>query len=346
MPPGGTPNLASATSGSYSVALNATTNTTLTLPKEGTLASIPAAKTYSINHEGSGNFPDLRSALSSLIYNDPVNGVNLNLDAGTHNYSSLLYIGRNQFKGVWINGATPIITSLTSVASSSGSAGAWSLTLNVASTAGITTGMYAAIYGSSGGTNPTYLEGLFPIIAVGTGTITVSTTHRYSVAPSGAVTATVAVLSTILKFTGCDGFDIWDGASALNMGNVAIVGDGTAGKIGLNVQDLGRLNMGGVVGVCGFGGYNVYSNLNAEINGATLVCSSSNSIGIYADTGARFEFYGEIVSSGNASTGVVASGCSFIRGNGNNNTISGLCSTGNGGDGLFIDKNSVVDATV
>ena len=92
---------------------------------------------------------------------------------------------------------------------------------------------------------------------------------------TGAAAATLVVLPTVLKFSGCDGFDIWDGASAINMQNVCIVGDGTAGKNGISLQDLGRLNFSGVLAIAGFGGYGLYANLNSECNGGSCSCAAA-----------------------------------------------------------------------
>ena len=337
-------NLASqAISGSYTVALNATANTSATLPKEGQILTGVSGKTYSIKHDGSGDFTNLNTALAYLTYAQPLGGATLNLDAGIHNYSSVVYVGQNCFKATSINGATPISTTVTSVASSSGSAGAWSLVLNVGSTAGISTGMYAAIYNASGGTNPTYLEGAWPITAVGSGTITVSTTHRASAAPSGAATATLVVMPTVLTFAGCDGFEIWDGASAINMQNVCIVGNGTAGTSGISLQDLGRLNLSGVMAIAGFGGYGLYANLNSECNGVTLLCSGNGQFGIALDSHAILDISNEIVASGNGNAGIYASGYSLVRAAGASTTYT-LTTSGNVGDGAYMFSGGVLDA--
>ena len=335
-----TANLASTASGSYTVALNATANSTLLLPKEGTLLSALGNKTYSIKHDGTGDFTDLNAALSYFQKAMPLGGAALNLDAGVHSYTATVYVGYNWFKGVNIQGVTPIATATTSIAGSSGSAGAWSLTLNVASTAGITTGMYAVISGASGGTNPTYVEGVWPVTAVGSGTITISTAHRSALVPSGAVAATVQVPPSILKFTGCDGFDIWDGASAINMGNVVIVGDGVSNTNGISLQDTGRLNAGGVIAIYGFGGYNFYANLNTECNttGALLVSSGSAKVGFFTDTGAIIDCDGEIIASGNGGAGIFMMGGSYVR----SQAANGILGSGNAGDGIFVTDNSVI----
>ncbi len=336
-------NLASqAISGSYTIALNATANTSATLPKEGQILTGVSGKNYNIYYNGSGDFADINAALAYLSYAQPLGGANLNLNAGTHSYSSTVYVGQNCFKSVSINGATPINTTVTSVASSTGSAGAWSLTLNVGSTAGIGTGMYAAIYNSSGGTNSTYLEGVWTITAVGSGTITISTTHRASAAPSGAATATLAVMPTVLKFSGCDGFDIWDGASAINLQNVCVVGNGTAGTSGVSLQDMGRLNFGGVLAIAGFGGYGFYANLNSEANGSTLLCSGNGQLGVALDSHAVLDVANEIVSSGNGAAGIYASGGSLVRSAGASTAYT-MTTSGNAGDGAYLFSGGVLD---
>lgn len=340
-----TVNLATqAVSGSYSVALNATGNSSLTLPASGTLLSGLNNQTYNIYHAGGGDFTDLNAAFTYLTKNLPIAGATINLDAGTHNYSVPVYVGFNWLKDVLIQGAAPVNVNLTSIASASGSAGNWAIVLNVSSTAGISVGNYAAIYGASGGTNPTYIEGIWPITAIGSGQITISTTHRNAAPPSGAVNASIAAMGTILKFTGCDGFDIWDGASAIQMSNLVIAGDGSAGHYGISLQDLGRINAGGIVGVSGFGGYNVYINLNSEFNSAGyLISSGSGSYGIYTDTGSVLDVAGEIVASGNATKGLFADAGSYVRGWGNSGAAQGITASGNGSDGSYVSGRAVVD---
>ena len=96
----GTVNLSSqAVSGSYTVALNATANTSLTLPATGTVFAYGPAATYNIYHAGGGNFTDLNAAFSYLKSNPPINGATIQLDAGTHNYSAPVYIGYNLVQG-------------------------------------------------------------------------------------------------------------------------------------------------------------------------------------------------------------------------------------------------------
>ncbi len=328
-----------AVSGAYSVALTASANTMLTLPKEGGVLTSVSGKTYSIKHDGTGDFADLKAALAYLEYVIPLGGAALSLDAGQHNYISPVYVGLNWFKATNIQGVAPVSANLTGIASSTGSPGAWSIVLNVSSTAGIGTGMYAAISGASGGTNPSYIEGVWLITNAGTGTITIASTHSAAAAPSGAVVASVGVLSTILKFTGCDGLQVWDGASAINVGNVVFVGDGSAHN-GISLQDLGRINASGIVAVTGFGGHGIYACLNSELNGPCLFSSGNGGNGFNIDSGSVIDLTGELVSSGNGGAGIWADGGACVRAQAN---PIGTVVSGNAGDGGYAINGAVID---
>ncbi len=299
-----------AVSGSYTVALNATANTNLSLPASGTVVSATAHKVYSIKHDGSGDFADINAALTALVNSAPVNGAVLSLDAGVHNYSALINMPNDFSSHISIYGQPPVQVNVTSVQSSSGSSGAYSVVLNVSSVAGISTANYALITSASGGTYPYLLEGCWPITNVDAvnSRITISLSVTYPSAPSGAIAATLNALQTVMKFTGCDGFHMWGGASVLNIGNVAIVGDrATAGTSGINLQDLGRGYIGGLVGVYGFG-IGVYINYNSQMNGGSTVAVSGSYTTAsggnwYLDTGAVVDL-AYAIGSGGLSGGV------------------------------------------
>ena len=147
-------------------------------------------------------------------------------------------------------------------------------------------------------------------------------------------------MQTIIKCTGCDGFDVWDGASAIQLKNLVIVGDGTTNANGISLQDLGRINLGGILAVYGFGSYNIYLNLNAEMNGGTcLLSSGSASHGIFTDSGTIIDAGGQIISSGNAAKGIFALAKGYVRAGG---TIDAV---GNAGDGFYAIDDGVIDVS-
>lgn len=148
--------------------------------------------------------------------------------------------------GIFIQGSAPITKSLTSIQSSAGGADNFSVVLNLNNITGLAIGDYAIITGVAGGTNPTYISGIFPITNVDAGNsrITVTSTHHYA-APSGNVTGTITVPKTIFSFVG-NGFVVYD-KTYLGLQDVIIVGDGTG--TGLDIQDTSRLATYGHVGL-------------------------------------------------------------------------------------------------
>lgn len=102
---------------------------------------------------------------------------------------------------------------ITSIASSSGSAGAWSVVLNVTSAAGTAIGDYLYINNPSGGTNASALIGCHRVTATGATTITVASKHK-TAAPSGAVTAEARLIKNVIRCNNCNGIEFSNGGFA------------------------------------------------------------------------------------------------------------------------------------
>jgi hypothetical protein len=265
---------------------------------------------YTVNHDGSGYFTDLNAAISyfskNLIDTSTNTGYTLQLDAATHNYSTFVETQSPFTKMVTVQGATPITTTMSSVVSSSGSSGNYSLVLQLASVAGIAVGQVCVVQSPSGGTNPSYLEGPWLITAVNASSnqITVTCKCRNATPPSGAISANITVLTSVINFSGCNGFEIFSGGSSLNLVNVAIVGNNSGSYSGIDLQDLGRVYINGVVAVMNFGGNNVFMNYNAEFNGdGYLYTSGAGADGIELTTGAVLDIHW-LTSNGNGGNGL------------------------------------------
>lgn len=276
-----------------------------------------------------GDFASVQGALAAVasLIPETGKGISINVGEGTFNSTSPILIDSGMAaKKIGITGVASAAT-IQSIQSSSGSAGAWSIVLNMANVTGITAGNVISCVTPTGGVNPTYLAGAFLITNVDSGNsqITITSKHRAAVAPSGAVTGAATILKSVLSFSGCDGIRVWNGASALNISNVAIVGGTTSN--GLSIQDLGRLWIGsGVVGVVGFS-IGVVCLYNSEVNDGVLVQSAAATNGLQVDSGSVVKCI-TLISSGNANNGIYATG-GFIQ------SGSATISTGNGNNGFY-----------
>lgn len=198
------------------------------------------------------------------------------------------------FDNAKIVGATPISLSITSVASSSGSAGAWSYVLNVASTVGLAVGQLVCVKAVTGGSNPNRLLGCHRITAIGSGQITVSVLTKSTSQASGAVTATATVLTTVLYTTTNSCILLWvqgrlgggrpspSSAPIKGVDNIGFSTTGTTGVIPILVTQ-GYLGVcGGTVGIYGpfYIGMQVSDGGQAIVTGSA--CNLYVSGGVYA----------------------------------------------------------------
>jgi hypothetical protein len=287
-------------------------NTVLTssgsAPQWGPLACVSVSKTIIVAPSG-GDFTTLAAALASLASTVIADGTEVTIQVNDGTYTSTSPILMDQVFGnnIQIVGQNTYAVNVTSIQSSSGSAGAWALVLNVSTVANVAVNDYIVLSAPSGGTLPSYLAGCFKITnvdAVNT-RITIASTHQNATAPSGSVAATGVVCKTIFAFTGCDGFRIWNGG-ALYMDKIVVVGDGTASTNGISLQDVGRVFVTTVVGVVGFGATNIFVNYNAELNSTgLLVASGAGADGFVVDSGGVLDVSAAI-ASGNGLDGVNA----------------------------------------
>lgn len=166
--------------------------------------------------------------------------------------------------------------SLTSIQSSSGSAGAWSVVLNVSSVANIITGDYVLITQSTGGTRPETIEGCWEVTNVDSGNtrITVSSSNKYASAPTGAVSGSVRVIKSILTVATNTRAVQVDNGNTIRIGNLVFVGDQSdhglfayrGSQIGMNVNS-------DPIGVSNFSS-GIYSHSNSTIQLGNYSCVS------------------------------------------------------------------------
>lgn len=182
-------------------------------------------------------------------------------------YTGLSVIAPSHKDGnkIFITGENYYDISMTSVQSSSGSTGAWSIVINVSDVSNIVTGDYVLITRSANGTYPHLIEGCWEVTNVDSGNtrITITNTTNYSSAPSGAVTADIRVIKTVLSFTS-DGIYI-DRNASINIGNVVLVGSGSgygifcSGSSNCSFKELTH-----PIGISNFN-YNIYNQNHSYI---------------------------------------------------------------------------------
>lgn len=287
-------------------AVDGTFSGVLTIPAGSlNLGNVPTVftsnTTYTVKTSG-GDFTTVAAAVASLGKSivDSSHAVTVVVDDG-------VWVQPTNLRGFYqsgygIRGAHTYTKTMSSVQSSSGSAGAYSIVINLDSVTNITTSDYVVISNPSGGSNPSYIAGVFPVTNVDAvnNRITITSMHLGSAAPSGAVTATVKVIKTILTFSGTDGIQLWE-HGYLALQDVVLVGNNTVGTAGISIQDSSRLYTTGTVGVTGFdlGGFLLY---NSEWNSGGVVALSGNNTGLDIDQESSFE--SALVSSGNTVTGI------------------------------------------
>lgn len=296
------------------------------------LASLSVSPSTTTKYIGpGGDYPNLTTALA--VVNEQVLpfGTNWNLvllDGQITEPGAVLYSveGGNN---VTISGQHVYNFTLSSIQGSSGAQGSWSYVLNLDSVANIAVGDYLTIPAPSGGTNPSYIAGVWPVTAVDgvNNRVTLATTSHSPTAASGAVTGTVTDMKSTVKFVNSDGFDIWGGGVTANLSNFNVVGDGTANHTGLSLQDGDRVYASGTLSVSGFGSVNVLSLYGSELNvDRALVSSSSGGQGVYANDGGIVNAP-TLVTSGNTSHGALADNGGIVD-------AATFVSSGNGADGL------------
>ena len=220
---------------------------------------------------------------------------------GSFPISSAIDLSHPCGRTMYFTGENTYAKTMSSVQSSSGSTGNWSVIINLNSVADITTADYALITAASGGTLPKYIEGCHAITNVDGGNvrITIASKHRAATSPSGAVAAAVVIVPTNITATGCAGFIPRGGMSLGLLSKIALVGDGTAGKFAIDVSYANaRAILGESVGISGWNqGLAAYDG--GVIQATPVVCVSGCAIGIAS-----------LKSSSISLTSPVISGCS------------------------------------
>ncbi len=279
--------------------------------------------TYTVKTSG-GDFTTIQSALDSLK-NTWINSdvaVTISVDAGTWVHTSPIVFRHPNGNRINIIGASQVSTAITSFQSSSGSAGNYSVTINVASTTNMAANDFVIIKSTTGTGEYPAVRGCWKILSIDSSTrLTVKNTYRKAAFPALTLTGgSVICEKTILQFNGCDG--LWIDGSAGHFYNLAIVGNGAGSCDGVNISQRGTYLGSGtiyfgegsqtyLVGINGFSRYGFANTSVADVWAMGLVISGSGSYGLYSYANARISGT-NVISSGNGSIGVYAADFSSI----------------------------------
>lgn len=238
---------------------------------------------------------------------------------------------------ITVSGETVLDRNITSVQSSSGLAGNYSVVFNINTASGVEIGDYAVVaYDAANGTNPSYACGCYEITNVDSinNRITINSKHAKG-APSGSVTASIKIFKTIINCS--DGFIQVGYGSTLNLGNFVIVGTSTTDH-GICAMDGGSLICSDTMGINGFC-YAVQSINSSYINFNYCGASNSSSAIVLSYSGSTVEIYRGVVSASKSDNGVMAYYGSVI-------SAKECVSTGNSsGNGYLVGYSSSINAT-
>jgi hypothetical protein len=221
---------------------------------------------------------------------------------GTYSYSAQQVWRHPDSPTCVIQGTNTYDKTMSSVVSSSGGAGAWSIVIQLNSVANIAVNDYIVMLSSSNGTNPRLMLGCHKVTNVDTGNVRITVTSRSlnAGAPSGAVTGTVTVLKSIFYSTVNGALVIY--GAVLTVQNMALVNSTNTnallvassysegriqGKVGLydtyiTTRNFGQWTIydnccasGGVFGVDVYGSGTVFIWGNTVVTGAAWGAISS-----------------------------------------------------------------------
>jgi hypothetical protein len=321
---------AGAISLSTTVVENIAVNTTLTVKASG------------------GDFTSVSAALASLKSKriSPDAAVTISVDPGTFTATAAVYFAHPNGDRINVVGSAPVSTTITSFASQSGSAGNYTVILNVTSTTGMAIGDYVIVRGTTGTGEHRAVMGVWEVTDVPSPTqLTMKNTYRKAAWPALTLTGgNVHCLKTILKFNGSDGFQIAGPAGRIY--NLAIVGNGTSYD-GVNISQHGTFHGDHVVyfgdpagnyaiGINGFGRYGFANTSSAEPWFMYGAASNCGSYGFYNYSDAR-QVSTAIIASGNANIGIYATDGAWI-------TATNSFAIGNGTSGFYANLRAAINA--
>ncbi|MGU3476382.1 hypothetical protein [Methylobacterium sp. D48H] len=298
----------------------------------GRIARQPTNLTVSV--PGTAATPQAGVDLCSILAIDRTATCTVQI-AGGASTSSQITVRSPYGDRIVIAGATPSTTPVSAVSAVTGANQAYSVTLTVGSTSGITVGAYVQITGMSGVPMAQVHSGVWKVTAVSGSSVTVTNTASNGAPPTGAITGTLTAYPTQLKFTGTSGIVA---ASLGGVSNLVLIGDGTTpGTFGLWAKSPDATQpgavMAGPIAVTGFVD-NVRANYGGVIHGTQIVSSSAMNNGGISRDGAYLGCFG-CAFTGNGMSPPPGGGNGVLIENGSTAFFTGPLAWGNAGAGMF-----------
>ena len=307
---------AGGTTGQVLAKVSTADNDTAWVPQSGGRPLLSADLNYYVRTDGSdsnnglanssgGAFLTVSAALAAAKLFDP-NGhkIKINAGAGVFSSSSPNDLTGYFSKDIQIIGATPVSLTISSFGSASGSTRNWSVVINVTDASSVSVGDYGIIRSPIGTGAKEVHCGCWEVTAKTSTSVTLKNKYYGSAFPTNTLTGgTFTVIKTVLKFTGCNGFQ---GGNFGKIDQVAIVGNNTAGSFGLLPADVSAdlsssisLNLGQNVGVAGFD-IGMVAHFGVSIHADSIVCSDFSTYGLSAQHGGTIFANNGIVSGGSS----------------------------------------------
>jgi len=279
-----------------------------------------------------------------LDHNEGWSNLTFKLAKGTYNVPYYGFVPDPMWRTCKIVGTEPVTgRTITSIQSSSGSAGDWSYVLNVSSVTGITAGEYILISDTGGVTDGERLGGCWKITNVDSGNtrLTINVTDWTTSALSGSLTGDFCVLNTIV--TGSYDVFVIENSNFTVGDLVCVPPSGGAGIRGINNADIKIWST-----LAGFGinpdgetarGVYLDNSFFAVVGGMSSMpvglCGCSNSIAAWWGSVAQaMSTYEDIYCNGTNGVSIQLAGSSYIH-------MNGVHAHGSDSSGMVVSDNSM-----
>jgi hypothetical protein len=236
-----------------------------------------------------GNVTETVSTATESVLNTVLNKYNyvslpsnttltINLPSGVFSLTASISLPQLGGNAIVINGVAPTSYSISSAGSVTGSAGNWSVPINLSNATGISVGDYVGIDGDVSGTGSWYwVAGCWKVTAVASNTVTVKNTARFSSVPTFTLTGgTLWKFNTVFKQTTSGAWGIvLSNLREVSLNNVAIVTDNGNGLC-LTISNCTKVNIS-KVGVTNFGTGMALTDGTSKVNlfGFVMICGSA-----------------------------------------------------------------------